>query len=374
MSLGIAVALLALGPGTASAQPLTCGQTITRDTTLHADLGPCPGDGLVIGAGNVTLDLNGHSITGQGSGVGIKDDVGHIRTMIEDGVIQRFAHPIRLVTDHGRLTGITQPCCGDDGGVEIRGSYNVLTGNELGSTFEARVVGFRNRVTHNHFKTANGGLIVSGRGNLVAANSLRYGETGMQVSGAANTVRENIISFSGTDSALTVSGPASVIRGNILLGLPDAAALVVSDCRNDKVDGNFLRNMMRLVGCRNAAVVDNTLRRSSNEGILLDGGSGNALLRNTVSVTAGSGISVIGGSVETVVRNNLTTRAGRTPWQTVPESDGIHVEDSGTLIANNTANDNADYGIQAVPGVIDGGGNTASGNGNPLQCIGVVCN
>jgi hypothetical protein len=39
----------------------------------------------------------------------------------------------------------------------------------------------------------------------------------------------------------------------------------------------------------------------------------------------------------------------------------------------NTANRNHDLGIEAVPGVIDGGGNKASGNGNPAQCLNVVC-
>jgi large repetitive protein len=56
------------------------------------------------------------------------------------------------------------------------------------------------------------------------------------------------------------------------------------------------------------------------------------------------------------------------------DDDGIHVEDPGTFIADNRANHNFDFGIQAVAGVIDGGGNTAFGNGNPLQCLGVVCN
>jgi hypothetical protein len=42
-------------------------------------------------------------------------------------------------------------------------------------------------------------------------------------------------------------------------------------------------------------------------------------------------------------------------------------------LTSNTANDNVDFGIEAVPGVIDGGGNRAFGNGNPLQCLNVVC-
>jgi hypothetical protein len=32
-----------------------------------------------------------------------------------------------------------------------------------------------------------------------------------------------------------------------------------------------------------------------------------------------------------------------------------------------------DLGIEAVAGVLDGGGNRALGNGNPLQCLKVVC-
>jgi hypothetical protein len=42
-------------------------------------------------------------------------------------------------------------------------------------------------------------------------------------------------------------------------------------------------------------------------------------------------------------------------------------------VAGNTANNNGNLGILAVPGTIDGGGNNASGNGNPAQCVGVSC-
>ena len=46
---------------------------------------------------------------------------------------------------------------------------------------------------------------------------------------------------------------------------------------------------------------------------------------------------------------------------------------TGTTIAGNTANENGDFGIDAVAGVTDGGGNLASGNGNPPQCRNVLC-
>jgi parallel beta-helix repeat protein len=51
---------------------------------------------------------------------------------------------------------------------------------------------------------------------------------------------------------------------------------------------------------------------------------------------------------------------------------GIEIEREGTLVKNNTANDNGMYGIRAVPGVVDGGGNTATGNGT-ADCVDVLC-
>jgi hypothetical protein len=50
-----------------------------------------------------------------------------------------------------------------------------------------------------------------------------------------------------------------------------------------------------------------------------------------------------------------------------------NVDDPGTRIVGNTANDNDDLGIEAVAGVTDGGGNSASGNGNPAQCLNISC-
>jgi hypothetical protein len=51
---------------------------------------------------------------------------------------------------------------------------------------------------------------------------------------------------------------------------------------------------------------------------------------------------------------------------------GERVARDGVTIARNLALANADLGIDA-DGAIDGGGNRARGNGNPLQCVGVAC-
>ena len=50
----------------AQTAPLSCGDTLTVDTTLDRDLTGCRSNGLLIGADNITLDLNGHTVSGDG--------------------------------------------------------------------------------------------------------------------------------------------------------------------------------------------------------------------------------------------------------------------------------------------------------------------
>ncbi len=70
-------------------------------------------------------------------------------------------------------------------------------------------------------------------------------------------------------------------------------------------------------------------------------------------------------SVErTVVKRNHVFRAG---------GHGILIGNPTTKVTRNEARHNHGLGIEAVEGVIDGGGNRASGNGDPRQCVNVAC-
>jgi hypothetical protein len=98
-----ALALLVSGAlagsgATAWAKPLHCGDTVTTNTTLHADLTDCPGNGLVIGADRVTLNLNGHAITGNLEGaVGIDNSAGHDGVTIMNGAVRNFTNGVLLL-------------------------------------------------------------------------------------------------------------------------------------------------------------------------------------------------------------------------------------------------------------------------------------
>src|SRR5688572_5404212 len=85
----IVAAVLAAGAVPVLASHVTCGSVITADTKLDSDIGPCVGDALIVGADDVTLDLGGYTVTGTGSGAGVRVAQ---RTGVEvtNGTIQGF--------------------------------------------------------------------------------------------------------------------------------------------------------------------------------------------------------------------------------------------------------------------------------------------
>jgi parallel beta-helix repeat protein len=90
----------------------------------------------------------------------------------------------------------------------------------------------------------------------------------------------------------------------------------------------------------------------------------NRIEKNDVQRTqAGDGIAVSADSNSTLILKNFAHANG---------DDGIDTDNPTTTITGNIAIKNVDLGIEAVPGT-HGGGNRASGNGNPAQCVGVSC-
>jgi hypothetical protein len=53
--------------------------------------------------------------------------------------------------------------------------------------------------------------------------------------------------------------------------------------------------------------------------------------------------------------------------------DGFDVRSRSAKLTSNRAMRNADLGIEAVPGVIDGGGNSDRHNEDPRQCTHISC-
>lgn len=341
LSVGLSLALAPLATASVS-----CGQTVTADTTLDRDLVDCPGEGVVIGADGIRLDLNGHTIDGDGRDVGSPDDDGVDNTggfddvVIANGRIQGFEAGVRL---------------GEFAGVEGRGQAERnevldlrLVDNDTGVLV---IDSHRNRVWRNRVDNVDGGSGISlanrASGNLIAENVLTRAGFGIDVVGDSNRLVDN----SAFANAIGIS--LSFATGN----------KVVS---NDLHDNNGFG--IQLAGADENRLVGNRLVRNFDAGIQLFGSRRNLVAHNRAGLSRGAessdGIRLDHGSLD----NRLTRNAARRN-----RDDGIEVLGAGTLLTGNGARRNGDLGIEAGAGVLDGGGNRAARNGNPAQCTGVRC-
>jgi hypothetical protein len=92
----LAGCLLALVAPTVAAAQVSCGQVVTQSATLDADLVCSGSSGLVIGADGITIDLNGHTISGSLTigGVGI-DLADHDMVTVRNGTLDGFVREVQ---------------------------------------------------------------------------------------------------------------------------------------------------------------------------------------------------------------------------------------------------------------------------------------
>jgi parallel beta-helix repeat protein len=302
----------------AVANHVSCGATITQDTKLDGDLIDCSGDGIVIGASNITLRLNGHTVDGtyaQGlgsGGAGVANGDGH------DGVTVRGPGTIREF-----LAGISL----------INASDNVVHGLEASAN--------RNGILLDG-DTATGNEVAGNTltGNFVAGIDVSDAYAG-NVSAGYNTLRKNTASRNGYGILIGGYGDGNVISHNTLL--ENGKGILLSD--------SFGRTL----------VTKNIVSRSLDSGIDSIELQNTRIEKNDVTGNGANGITI--DDHNNVLVGNVASDNAR---------DGIEVPNENT-VTRNTANRNGDLGIRAQPGTIDGGGNKAFGNGDPLQCLNVAC-
>jgi hypothetical protein len=374
-------ALLAVDVSQSFASHVQCGEVITQDTKLDSDLLECPGDGIVIGADSITLDLNGHTIDGRLglSKSGIRN-MGHDRVTIEDGNLLDFPAEAGVRLGNGADDNTVQDLTAADVNMAVyitRGSRNKVSGvTMLGLGYGLGIyidpiegpclnnVIQRNLISNVFYGIANDDDdVVSGtriEDNTIAGASrgiLAFGEGSVEIVG-------NFVSSAGEEpSEPTVGifsqGRHAVINRNYVSGGRAFEGINVSDDRGEGVQGTVSGN--RVV--------------NANVGIAIHA-AGVTVSKNRVSDALFDGLRLEPGNTQTP--NDLTL----TVTHNIIEGSGgdglvvhhfISYENVRVTLAKNTANYNGDLGIEGEPNTIDGGGNKAKGNGNPLQCVNVFC-
>ena len=328
VALAVVTALTVIGlltlSGAEARQPVMCGETITADTTLDSDLIDCPNNGIVIGADDITLDLNGRTVSGDGEpfeqcsknepcDVGVLND-GHDGVTVKGGTVTGFGPGVFLFrAKHDRLRDLSTVENAFNGIILVRSSRNRIE----------RSTASRNGRPNNFPGIA---LIESDQNRI----------TGNRMSGNADL------------GLFTEDSDDNLIGHNKTRGHPEGGMIIEGD-RNEIVRNRMVREgggiLITIVSRGGKAV-------------------GNVIRRNEVRDPRASGISVDRVPRRTLVSRNHVVGAGRS---------GIIVGSPSTTITRNRAVRNDGLGIKAVEGVIDGGGNRAHGNGDKRQCVNVKC-
>lgn len=233
-----AVLLATVGIGSpASAQHVVCGQVITENTTLDSNVGPCSANGIIVGADNITLDLNGHSVfgTGQhGDGAGV---LVSLRTgvTVQNGTVRLFdagvvieggsSNTVSGITAHDNIGQSGQARYGD--GIAILSSTdNVIENNTVRHNGPFSGIGLFERVDSDHPRQVTGETAR----NIIRGNDIRDNnvcrtpqgscdDDGIRVEPGVSTttVVDNYVAGSGLDGiALFRTANSNVVRNNTL--------------------------------------------------------------------------------------------------------------------------------------------------------------
>jgi parallel beta-helix repeat protein len=362
---------LAVGVGHASAAQVKCGDTITTDTTLHKDLVNCPSNGIVIGANGITLDLNGHTIDGDGTDAGCDVatefcDVGvvnfrHDGVTVKDGSLRQFGGAVNLFGPlrRNRLLGISASRSADVGIQLFETSRSVIRDSSANRSM-SRQLGF-------------GLALYNTRHVRVVGNSFRHnaGDAVHTVDSNGNLIKANLMARNGGQAFVLEGGKRNEIRRNRVV--QNGAGITLSPGNHNVITRNRVRggrDGIRIEKGHENLVAHNLVTHTHRAGIRLGikhpfiGGAHNVVRRNRVRDSRVDGFVVVKKDRHSLLKRNVAKGSG---------DDGFDIESSSTTLTRNRASRNGGFGIQAVPGVNDGGGNRAHGNGNPLQCVNIVC-
>jgi Right handed beta helix region len=356
--LAATAAALAVTASPAAADSVHCGQLITHSIRLGRDLIGCPGDGLVIGADHVTVDLGGHTLGGGNPDavsdggrdytVGVSNPNGYAAMTVEHGTITRFGE---AVTGSGGDRAVVRDL--------------TITGNRY------------------HGRYPGGILLDSSSGAIVAGNRLSGSQIALYFMNtslvAANDVHDGAgIWLAGSTNSRVIANRVHDIGGEHLRGLPLIGIHLFLGGASNTVEGNLLTRTTNEAIALDAdeqnpmtdvRVVANIIQ-DAPDGIIVSGADRTLVGANLVSGAGMFGDPGLDGSGIYIDAPHTLLVANRADRNT---GDGINVQNASTTITANIANRNGRHGIEAVAGAVDGGGNHAAGNAVPPECTGVSC-
>lgn len=216
----------------AEAQTVMCGEIITQDTTLDSDVGPCPGDGIIVRGHGITVDLGEHQIVGSGTGTGIVLEPGASfgGSTIRNGAVIGFGTGVALRSNGNTVERLIVQASACEG-VFVVGNDNVIESNLIrGSGCSGvRVEGARNTVIRgnvisgNHHlgvHSGNGGLSRTGATSVIGNSISANGSAGVGIFGTTggHSVVRNSISGNSDGVVLGEFVSTTLVQNNVVVG------------------------------------------------------------------------------------------------------------------------------------------------------------
>jgi hypothetical protein len=398
------IAAAVLAPSAGAASTVTCGEGIAHSIAVANDLSHCPGNGLNVEADGITIDLQGHKITGSTNGSGIefnqKDNV-----TVRNGRVESFGAGVDMGGDHGRFQRVTLHR--NTTGAIITGDWNLFSGGSVTQSSLRGVFGFggaHNTITS--FTAASipgpGVELSSGHDNVVHRVLVENVENGITLDDEANDTVSLSTVFEVDQNGVHVLNGSSGTTLNDNFAGRNGTGYLIENSSGTTFNRNYaVQNDLGFEALGAGGVNFNTNYAKTNAGAgftIAGGTTGASLFRNLAGSThrtAGvtnegnaTGI-VIGPASGTVLTQNdanhnkgslggIVVNASASGTQLLRNianynaGNGITASSSSTTLTGNSAARNTGFGIFAVPGVTDGGGNHASGNGAG-QCTNVFC-
>ena len=231
-----------------------CGATIVADIRLDYDLA-CPGNGLNVGADGIKIDLNGHTISGSGTGAGI-DVTGRTDVTIFGGIIRNFGA--------GVLTNTS---------TKIVIKRNEFEANVDGIDLQAASRG--NTIRQNDFThNLSRGVMIRGDStdHVIKENTFTGNRVGILVfAGVDNIVEDNVVSASTLAGIrINVFATGNLIMRNRVTSNPAGIEFLVSGTQS-AVGNTVAKNTLQLNTCAlKGPLTGNSVEKNLLEGNVAD--------------------------------------------------------------------------------------------------------
>ena len=288
-------------PAAPTTRSVACGETITTSTVLRSDVGPCSGDGIVVGADGITLDLNGHRVFGtaeRGASAGIRLP-GRTGARVLRGTVSGF--DAGVVINRGSNNSVRNLIVRDnvgpddpqnaefgDGIVLFHSANNDISENQLlrngifngigvwgldsnGNTIE------RNRVEGT---VASSDRLFPGAGTGIILNAaLELDDPRRGESIANNRILNNVVTNNENSGISNISNVEGRIVGNVVEGNGRCVSTEFGLECNEPSNGIGVQSLFFATPVTRVLVEQNRVLRSAGRGIVV-GSQQNRIVRN----------------------------------------------------------------------------------------------